>query len=67
MVRTESWPVCSRYDDVGPANGSWLIPEIAHTPLSVTITLHESDSFDTAKCGRQHAFYDLWGIPPEFT
>jgi hypothetical protein len=30
----------------------------------VTITLHESDSFDAAKCAAS-GFYDYWGIPVE--
>ena len=40
------WPGCVKQRD-----HSWLTPDIAYLPWSVTITLRTSDS-DTAQCGK---------------
>lgn len=59
LVRAAWWPACSAWDQ---NDDSWLTPEISYLPWSVTITLRESDSFASVKCG---GFYDFWGQPVE--
>jgi hypothetical protein len=63
-IRTEPWPGCHPYDQqIGDvANGSWLVADVSYSSESVTITLHQSSSFDASKC---LGWYDTWGLPVE--
>jgi hypothetical protein len=60
LVRAAWWPACGPWDG---GNDSWLTPEVSYLPWSVTITLHRSDAFASAKSCT--AFYDYWGKPVE--
>jgi hypothetical protein len=64
LIRTDWWPGCSPWGDLGKDTNdeSWLTEEVTYTPLSVTVTLHESDAYVATKCGLG---YDYWGIPVE--
>lgn len=63
-IRTDYWPACPPYEeDLGNvANSSWLVPEVSYSTSSVTITLHESSTYDSSACP---GFYDYWGLPVE--
>jgi hypothetical protein len=63
-LRTDWWPACHPYDEmVGTvANSSWLTPDVAYTPWSVTITMRTNAAYSQdPECGG--GFYDYWGQP----
>ena len=65
-IHTDWWPGCPPYDDQSgnTANASWLDADVSYSSESVTITLHQSSSFDASECpGR----YDFWGRPVEIS
>jgi hypothetical protein len=63
-IRTDPWPGCHPYDQMigDSANGSWLVADVSYSWESVTITLHQSSSFDASKCP---GWFDYFGLPME--
>jgi hypothetical protein len=65
-ILTDPWPGCHPYDEWNgtTSNGSWLVADVSYSSESVTITLHQSSSFDASKC---LGWYDTWGLPVEIS